>query len=58
MTHDGGGASQSIANMVRFVVDTYSVDEGRVVVQGVSSGGLWLYVSSLLIFSLSSQVLI
>jgi acetylxylan esterase len=39
MTHEGGGASQSIANMVRFVGDTYNVDEGRVVVQGVSSGG-------------------
>ncbi|KAL3492497.1 hypothetical protein BJX62DRAFT_224479 [Aspergillus germanicus] len=31
MTHDGGGASQSIASMVRFVGDTYSVDEGKVV---------------------------
>ncbi|KAL3453535.1 Alpha/Beta hydrolase protein [Aspergillus insuetus] len=39
MTHDGGGASQSIASMVRFVESSYSVDEGRVVVQGVSSGG-------------------
>ncbi|KAL4901257.1 hypothetical protein BDW74DRAFT_181835 [Aspergillus multicolor] len=37
--HDGGGASQSVANMARYALDLYAGDKGRVVVSGVSSGG-------------------
>lgn len=39
LLHDGGGASQSIANMVRYALTTYKADQSKVFVSGVSSGG-------------------
>ncbi|KAE8149349.1 Alpha/Beta hydrolase protein [Aspergillus avenaceus] len=38
-THEGGGASQSIANMVKYVLDTYNAEASKVFVSGISSGG-------------------
>ena len=39
LLHDGGGASQSIANMARYVTATYKTDTSKVFVSGISSGG-------------------
>ncbi|KNG87276.1 hypothetical protein ANOM_004950 [Aspergillus nomiae NRRL 13137] len=39
LLHDGGGASQSIANMVKYTTSTYSADTSKVFVSGISSGG-------------------
>lgn len=39
LLHNGGGASQSIANMASYVVSTYRANSARVFVSGVSSGG-------------------
>ncbi|EXM18267.1 hypothetical protein FOTG_13687 [Fusarium oxysporum f. sp. vasinfectum 25433] len=40
LTHDGGGASNSIANMAKFVIKEYSADSSRVFVTGTSSGAM------------------
>lgn len=40
LTHDGGGDSNSIANMVSYTIDTYGADAGRVFVTGTSSGAM------------------
>lgn len=40
LTHDGGGDSNSIANMVRYVLDTYDADPERVYSTGISSGAM------------------
>ncbi|KAF7556044.1 hypothetical protein G7Z17_g1727 [Cylindrodendrum hubeiense] len=40
LTHGGGGASNSIANMVEFIVDEYSADSSKVYVTGISSGAM------------------
>ncbi|KFA69334.1 hypothetical protein S40285_07606 [Stachybotrys chlorohalonatus IBT 40285] len=40
LTHDGGANSNSIANMVRYVLRTYSADASRVFVTGTSSGAM------------------
>lgn len=37
--HEGGGASQSIANMAKYAITAYRADAGKVFVSGVSSGG-------------------
>ncbi|KAH1488438.1 hypothetical protein KXV64_001906 [Aspergillus fumigatus] len=39
LVHEGGGTSQSIANMAKYVLNTYSADASKVYVSGVSSGG-------------------
>lgn len=39
LTHDGGGASQSIANMASYAISTYKVNTAKVGVTGQSSGG-------------------
>lgn len=39
LLHDGGGASQSIANMVTYATSTYKANTGKVFVSGISSGG-------------------
>ncbi|GIC87482.1 alpha/beta hydrolase family esterase [Aspergillus udagawae] len=39
LVHEGGGASQSIANMAKYVLSTYRADTNKVFVSGISSGG-------------------
>ena len=39
LIHDSGGASQSVANMAKYVMNTYKADASKVVVSGISSGG-------------------
>ncbi|KAI1052751.1 hypothetical protein LB507_009832 [Fusarium sp. FIESC RH6] len=39
LLHNGGGASQSIANMAAYVISTYRANSSKVFVSGVSSGG-------------------
>jgi acetylxylan esterase len=40
LTHNGGGDSLGIVNMVRWTIDKYKADKTRVFVTGVSSGGM------------------
>lgn len=40
LTHGGGGASNSIANMVEFVAAQYGADRSRVFATGISSGAM------------------
>ncbi|KAJ3540204.1 hypothetical protein NM208_g5158 [Fusarium decemcellulare] len=40
LTHNGGGCSNSIANMVKFVLKEYTADASRVFVTGTSSGAM------------------
>ncbi|KAL4807302.1 Acetylxylan esterase A [Aspergillus unguis] len=40
LTHDGGGNSNSIANMVDWTVEQYSADTSRIYVTGTSSGAM------------------
>lgn len=37
--HDGGGASQSIANMATYIVNTYKANPAKIYASGISSGG-------------------
>ncbi|CAG7916932.1 unnamed protein product [Penicillium olsonii] len=39
LLHEGGGASQSIANMVKYATSTYNANANKVFVSGISSGG-------------------
>jgi acetylxylan esterase len=39
LLHEGGGASQSIANMAKYVISTYRANANKVFVSGISSGG-------------------
>lgn len=39
LLHNGGGASQSIANMATYAISTYKANSSKVFVSGVSSGG-------------------
>ncbi|XP_006457579.1 hypothetical protein AGABI2DRAFT_196213 [Agaricus bisporus var. bisporus H97] len=40
LTHDGGGDSLAIANMVRFAISNWGVDASRVYMTGLSSGAM------------------
>ncbi|KAF7313132.1 Carbohydrate esterase family 1 and carbohydrate-binding module family 1 protein [Mycena kentingensis (nom. inval.)] len=40
LTHNGGGDSNAIANMVAFAISNYGVDSSRVFVTGTSSGAM------------------
>lgn len=40
LTHGGGGASNSIANMVDFIIEEYGADSSKVYVTGISSGAM------------------
>ncbi|KAH7002762.1 Alpha/Beta hydrolase protein [Fusarium venenatum] len=40
LTHGGGGASNSIANMAKFVIEEYGADDSKVFVTGTSSGAM------------------
>ncbi|KAG7405029.1 putative acetylxylan esterase A [Fusarium oxysporum f. sp. rapae] len=40
LTHNGGGASNSIANMVKFVIKEYNTDKSKTFVTGTSSGAM------------------
>jgi poly(hydroxyalkanoate) depolymerase family esterase len=40
LTHDGGGDTHAIAQMVRYTLDTYDADPSRVYVVGTSSGAM------------------
>ena len=43
LSHEGGGDTQAIANMIRYAVPQYKVDPAKVFVTGGSSGGeFWL----------------
>jgi len=39
LTHNGGGDSHGIANMIKYAIDKYKVDPAKVFVTGGSSGG-------------------
>ncbi|KAI9172844.1 Acetylxylan esterase A [Paramyrothecium foliicola] len=39
LNHEGGGASQSIANMAKYAIRAYNGNTSKVVVSGISSGG-------------------
>lgn len=51
LTHNGGGASNSIANMVKFVIAQYGADASKVFATGISSGAM-MTVSEMRIASL------
>jgi acetylxylan esterase len=40
LSHNGGGDSQAIANMILYALDRYKADRSRVYVTGGSSGGM------------------
>ncbi|OBT99580.1 hypothetical protein VE01_02934 [Pseudogymnoascus verrucosus] len=40
LTHDGGGDSQSIANMVKYTIAKYNADKSKVFMTGRSSGSM------------------
>ncbi|KAL1888267.1 hypothetical protein Sste5346_009659 [Sporothrix stenoceras] len=40
LTHDGGGDSQTMANMVKYVIEKYNGDANRTYVTGTSSGAM------------------
>jgi acetylxylan esterase len=40
LTHNGGGDSNSIANMVTYIINTYGADPTKVFVTGTSSGAM------------------
>ena len=40
LTHEGGANSNSIANMVKYVVEEYEADEEKIFVTGSSSGAM------------------
>jgi poly(hydroxyalkanoate) depolymerase family esterase len=40
LTHDGGGDTQAIGEMVKYTITKYSADAGRVYAMGVSSGAM------------------
>ncbi|KAJ6627700.1 acetyl xylan esterase, partial [Mycena sp. CBHHK59/15] len=40
LTHNGGGNSNSIANMVTYAINTYNADASRIFVTGSSSGAM------------------
>jgi acetylxylan esterase len=40
LTHDGGGDTQAIAEMVKYTITKYSADAGRVYAMGISSGAM------------------
>ena len=42
LSHDGGGDTQAISNMILYAIDKYKVDPARVYVTGGSSGGIFL----------------
>ncbi|KAL2147718.1 hypothetical protein VTI28DRAFT_7070 [Corynascus sepedonium] len=44
LTHDGGGDSTGLANMVRYALDEYNGDPSRVFVTGESSGAMMTQV--------------
>lgn len=39
LTHDGGGDSNAIANMIKYAITQYKIDPAKVFVTGGSSGG-------------------
>ena len=40
LTHDGGGQTQAIAQMVKYAINTYQANSNRVYVTGTSCGGM------------------
>lgn len=40
LTHDGGGDSQGLANMIKYTITKYNVDASRIFVTGSSSGAM------------------
>ena len=44
LSHDGGGDTQAISNMILYAIDKYKVDPARVYVTGGSSGGMHCHV--------------
>ena len=54
LSHNGGGDSNSIANMVTYTISTYHADASRVFVTGSSSGAMMTVSSSPLLQSVQS----
>lgn len=46
LTHEGGGDSNGLANMLRYTISKYNVDPAKVFVTGTSSGGMMTNVMS------------
>lgn len=42
LKHDGGGDSQTIANMVKYAVEKYGGDANRTYLVGTSSGAMYV----------------
>jgi poly(3-hydroxybutyrate) depolymerase len=42
LKHNGGGDSQTIANMVKYAVDKYGGDANRTFAMGTSSGAMYV----------------
>ena len=40
LTHEGGGDSNGLANMLRYTISTYNADTSKIFVTGSSSGGM------------------
>src|SRR5204863_6205629 len=40
LTHEGGGDTQAVAQMVRYTISTYGANAGRIYATGDSSGGM------------------
>jgi acetylxylan esterase len=40
LTHEGGGDSNGLANMLRYTISTYNADPSKIFVTGSSSGGM------------------
>lgn len=51
LTHNGGGNSNAIANMVTYTLETYSADASRVFATGTSSGAMMTVRDIMLAFS-------
>jgi poly(hydroxyalkanoate) depolymerase family esterase len=40
LTHDGGGDTQAVAQMIKYVIKQYNADPGRIYIQGGSGGAM------------------
>lgn len=48
LTHEGGGDSNGLANMLKYTISTYKADTTKVFVTGSSSGGMMTNVMSVI----------
>src|SRR4029078_1755000 len=40
LKHDGGGDTQAVAQMIKYVIKQYNADPGRIYIQGGSGGAM------------------